>query len=147
MKPLTPPLYGRRGSPGQGLIRALPGDAVSDESQPPRLPDPPPPAGGPIQHSPAQAATNGMAVASLILGIIAAILGILLFPLGIVCGILAIVFGFVGKGNAARTGAGRGMAMAGIVLGIVGIVLALLWIVFIIAVNGNGVSISPSPAA
>jgi uncharacterized protein DUF4190 len=121
---------------------------MDDQPQPPRLPDPPPPTGGPMHAQPGQAATNGMAVASLVLGISAAILGILLFPLGIVCGILATVFGFVGKGNAARAGVGRGMAIAGIILGIVGIVLGLLWIVFIVAVaDRNGISISPSPVA
>jgi Domain of unknown function (DUF4190) len=121
---------------------------MNDDSQPPRLPDPPPPPGVPLHSQPAQAATNGMAVASLVLGITAAILGILLFPLGIVCGILAIVLGFVGKGNAAQTGVGRGMAIAGIVLGIVGIVLGLLWIVFIVAVaDHNGIRISPTPIA
>ena len=120
---------------------------MDDDSQPPRLPDPPP-AGGPMPYQPAQAGTNGMAVASLVLGISAAILGILLFPLGIVCGILAVVFGFVGKGNAAQTGAGRGMAIAGIILGIVGIVLGLLWIIFIVAVaDHNAIRISPSPIA
>ena len=112
---------------------------MDDDSQPPRLPDPPPP-GGPMHYEPARAATNGTAVASLVLGISAAILGILLFP-------LAVVFGFVGKGNAAR-GGGRGMAIAGIILGMVGIVLGVLWIVFIVAVaDHDGIRISPSPIA
>jgi hypothetical protein len=120
---------------------------MADDFQPPRLPDPPPPA-GPMHSQPGQGATNGMAVASLVLGITAAILGILLFPLGIVCGILATVFGFVGKGNAAQAGVGRGMAIAGIILGILGIVLGLLWIIFIVAVaDHNGIRISPSPIA
>lgn len=87
-----------------------------------------------------------MAVASLVLGITAAVLGVLLFPLGIVCGILAVVFGFVGKGNAPRTGSGRGMAIAGIVLGFVGIALGLVWIIFIVAVSDTtSVTITPSP--
>ena len=106
---------------------------MNDDSQPPRLPDPPPPPGVPLHSQPAQAATNGMAVASLVLGITAAILGILLFPLGIVCGILAIVLGFVGKGNAAQTGVGRGMAIAGIVLGWIGVAVLVIFIVAVAA--------------
>jgi uncharacterized protein DUF4190 len=101
-----------------------------------------------MQRPPAHSATNGMAIASLVLGISAAILGVLLFPLGIVCGILAVVFGLIGRGNAERTGTGRGMAFAGIVLGFVGVALGLLWIVFILAVaDGNDVDVSRSPIA
>jgi hypothetical protein len=69
-------------------------------------------------------ASNGMAVASLVLGIIAVPFSC--HPLlGLVPGILAIVFGFVARGNIKRgeTTAGKGMATAGIICGFVPIAL------------------------
>lgn len=101
-------------------------------------PAPPPPARGgpPVPQqpmTPAQATaqqSNGMAVASLVLGIVAVVSGIIpfLFVLGPVLGVLAIIFGFIGIGKANQTGVGKGMAIAGLVLGIVGTVLGILWI-------------------
>jgi Domain of unknown function (DUF4190) len=70
-----------------------------------------------------QQGTNGLAVASLVLGII------WIFWLG---SILALVFGYVAKGQIDRSGGqgGRGLAIAGIVLGWIGIGFLLLVIVF-----------------
>lgn len=69
-------------------------------------------------------ATNGMAVAALVCGI----LGIF---------VLAMVFGYIGRRQIdesyGRYG-GRGMATAGIVLGWIGLVIFVLWVVVIIAV-------------
>ena len=68
--------------------------------------------------------TNGMAVASLVLGIL------WLYWVG---SILALVFGYVAKGQIDASGGtqgGRGLAVAGIVLGWVGVgVLAVLLVV------------------
>jgi hypothetical protein len=67
--------------------------------------------------------TNGMAIASLIMGIT----GFTCLPaLG---SILALIFGYIGKGQVARSqGAqdGRGMALAGIVMGWIGLILTLV---------------------
>lgn len=66
---------------------------------------------------------NGMAIASLVLGIA----GYVAVP--VVGWILAVVFGYIGKSQIDRSGgreSGRGFAIAGIVLGWVGIALALL---------------------
>ena len=109
---------------------------------------PPPPYGAPqqpygaaqqpYQYGPNRpvAATNGLAVASLVLGIIT------------LCGIgsiLAVIFGYVGKGQIDRSGgtqSGRGLAIAGIVLGWIGIGFIVLFIVLAIigAINNSGSS-------
>jgi hypothetical protein len=68
--------------------------------------------------------SNGMAVASLVLGIIAVPFSC--HPLlGLIPGILAIIFGFVARGNIKRgeTTVGGGMALAGIICGFVPIAL------------------------
>lgn len=70
--------------------------------------------------------TNGLAIASLVLGIV------WLFGIG---SILALVFGYIGKSQIDRSGgreSGRGLAIAGIVLGWVGVGLLLLAITLVI---------------
>ena len=78
---------------------------------------------GPVPPGyPVVAKTNGMAVASLVLGCVAV-------AFCFVPSILAIVLGYISKGQIDRsqgTQNGRGLAIAGIVLGWVGIGVALL---------------------
>jgi len=75
----------------------------------------------------APARTNGLAVASLVLGIL------------FVCGIgsiLALVFGYQAKSQIDRSGGmegGRGMAVAGIVLGWVGLGLLAIYVIALAA--------------
>jgi hypothetical protein len=73
--------------------------------------------------------TNGMAITSLIMGIA----GFTFLPaLG---SILALIFGYIGKGQVARSqGAqdGRGMAIAGIVMGWVGLILTIVFVGLIV---------------
>lgn len=79
---------------------------------------PPPPSAG--WAAPAPTKTNGLAIASLVLGIL------WLYWIG---SILALIFGFIAKSQIDRsngTQTGRGMAVAGIVLGLIGIVVPLL---------------------
>jgi hypothetical protein len=71
--------------------------------------------------------TNGMAVASLVLGIV----GILLF-LWVIPSILAIIFGAIGVGQSSMRG-GRTMALWGLWLGIAGPVLFI--VVFVAAMS------------
>ena len=69
----------------------------------------PPPTGGNTR-------TNGMAVASLVLGIVGIVLCVFFVPW-----ILAIIFGVIGirQCNADPSYTGKGMAVAGLVLGLV----------------------------
>ena len=72
--------------------------------------------------------TNGMAVASMVLGILG-----MVGMIWIVSPILALVFGYISKGQIDRSGGvqeGRGYAIAGIVLGWVGIVFGTLMAVW-----------------
>ena len=107
------------------------------------LPPPPPPApayGAPPymqappgygQPPPVGQTTNGLAIASLVLGIV------WVFGLG---SILAIIFGFVGRKQIRHSGGrqgGGGMAIAGIVLGFVGVVGLIFWIVAAIALTNS----------
>lgn len=117
---------------------------------PPAGPYPPPP-GGPYPPYPppgyyagyplyppqvAPTRTSGLAIASLVLGIL------WLYWLG---SILALIFGYIAKGEIDRSGGavgGRGLAIAGIVLGWVGVgILALILLVAIlgaVAVSTTG---------
>lgn len=92
-------------------------------------PVPPPPPGAPHGYPPYQAPpqANGMAIASMILGIIG-LGGIPLVPAA-----LALIFGYKARRSIDESQgreSGRGMAVAGIVLGYVGIVTSALMAVW-----------------
>jgi hypothetical protein len=75
---------------------------------------------------PPQPPTNGMAVASMVLGIVGITIGWFLMAIP---SVLAVIFGHVALGTMRRTGQqGRGMAIAGLVTGyiVVGVVAVLL---------------------
>ncbi|MET7299234.1 DUF4190 domain-containing protein [Embleya sp. NPDC005575] len=80
-----------------------------------------------------QPGTNGLAIASMILGIV------WLYWLG---SLLAVIFGHIALAQTARTGQqGRGMAIAGVVLGWVGMaLLALTIVVVVLDSNHHGYS-------
>jgi hypothetical protein len=70
--------------------------------------------------------SNGLATASLVLGLIGAIIewgGLLTLT----AGVLAIIFGAIGIGRSHQFGHGHGRAVAGLVLGIIAIVAYLFW--------------------
>jgi len=72
--------------------------------------------------------TSGMAIASLVLGIVGFVLAGGLFS------VLAIIFGGIGMGQINRShGAlkGKGMAVSGLVLGIVGLILGIIIIALV----------------
>ena len=78
---------------------------------------------------PAGQATNGLSVASMVLGIV------WVFGVG---SILAVIFGFVARKQIKDSGgrqSGSGMALAGIILGFVGVASLILWIFLVIAVT------------
>jgi predicted acyltransferase len=79
------------------------------------------------------AGNNGMAIASLIVGLVS----FLCCSIGFIPGIIAIVLGVMGKNQIKQTGqSGEGMATAGIILGAIGVVWAIFWLIFSLA-NGN----------
>lgn len=88
------------------------------------------------QQRDVRAGTNGMSIASLVLGIL------WLYGVG---SILALIFGYKGKNEVDRSqGAqgGRGLAIAGIVLGWVGVAGAILSILLVLSIWGGGVQTS-----
>ena len=87
---------------------------------------------------------NGMAVASLVLGIIAFVIGVWsLIPfvgaffaaLAFVPALLAVIFGHVGIGSSRTTGVGLGQAVTGMTLGYLTLgtllVVTIIWVVMI----------------
>ncbi|CAN5522440.1 hypothetical protein BH20ACT23_BH20ACT23_13500 [soil metagenome] len=80
-----------------------------------------------------QGKTNGLAIASLVLGIL------WLWWLG---SVLALIFGYVGKNQIDRSGgqeSGRGMAIAGIVLGWIGVgTLTVIILLFAVGASQSG---------
>ncbi len=112
------------------------GDPSSSQWQappPPSAPSPPayaPPYSGYPPYVIAQSPpANGLAIASMVLGIAGLVV---LFVIG---AILALIFGYIAKGQIDRSGGvqgGRGMAIAGIVMGWIGLVWGLLIVGFYI---------------
>jgi hypothetical protein len=90
-------------------------------------PPPPPPGGRPApQVVVVSGKTNGLAVASLVLGIV------WIYWIG---SILALVFGYMAKSQIEQSGGreqGAGLATAGIILGWIGVGTLSLFIVFIV---------------
>lgn len=98
------------------------------------MPDAPPPSGGmPPAGMPAPSApgkTSGLAIASLVLGILACPLSCLTAIPGLICGIVGLVT--IRKSETAATGprlSGRGLAITGIVLSGLSILIAPLLVV------------------
>lgn len=70
--------------------------------------------------------TDGLAIASLIIGILS------LLCCGVILGPVAVIMGFISRGRITSSGGtvgGGGMAMGGLILGVVGF---LLWVVVVI---------------
>jgi hypothetical protein len=74
--------------------------------------------------APANATTNGFAIAALVCGVV--------WVLGL-GSIMALIFGLVARRQIRERGQqGTGLAIAGIVLGVAGICLTILWIVLVV---------------
>lgn len=124
----TPPQEPERGPTPPPSPPAGPPPASSPPPSPP--PPAPPtygqqPGGYGYQSTPS---TNGLAIASLVLGIAQIFLCI-------IGAILALVFGYISRRQIDESGGtqgGRGMAVAGIILGWIGIGLGIAYIVVII---------------
>ena len=90
-----------------------------------------------LQYCPPQSSSNGLAVASLVLGIVS-IPGLCVYGGGALLGVLAIVFGCIARSRARREGLpNAGMAIAGIACGAVsaGLVVALIVVGLILALT------------
>lgn len=97
-------------------------------------PPPPPQYGAPVPPpGGAPAGTSGMAIASLVLGIVGILsCGCLVFS------ILAIVFGRIANRDiVAGTKSGAGLAKAGFILGIIGVALGVVYWIVVIASGGD----------
>lgn len=106
---------------------------ANDVTMPPYSP-PPPPASAPASSA-GGVKRSGMAVASLLLGI----LGIPCATIAIIP-IVAIVLGFIARGQISKSGGtltGGGMAIAGIVLGFFGLILAIGTYILLPAMLGS----------
>lgn len=73
--------------------------------------------------------TNGLAIASMVLGIASIIFG-LCYGIGLVLGVISIVFAIISK--KASDGKLCGMALAGLICSIIGIVISIVFWVFLI---------------
>ena len=112
---LSSPPEGRVWDPGRAPAYETPGYQPITDAAPAAAY--PPPLGLNVVPS---APTNGMAIASLVCGI----LGWVGFP--VVAPILAVIFGHVARGQMSRTGeGGGGMALAGLLLGYINLALSL----------------------
>jgi len=75
------------------------------------------------------AARNGLAITSLVLGILALLTCWLTFP-GIILGILAVIFGGVAIARASKDRvSNKGMAIAGLITGVLGLVIGTVLLV------------------
>jgi hypothetical protein len=104
---------------------------LSGYPQPPSPPPQPyyPPPGYPVAPPPRP--SNGLAVASMVLGIVGVLLVWIPFIgyLGMICGFVALGLGIPSVVTSRKTGVGMGMAVTGIVLGGLTVILSLLFLV------------------
>ena len=110
-----------------------PNDPFANSPAPPVAGSPPQHGAGQHQYQPQPGPTsvNGLAIASMVLGIL---------WLWWVGSILAVIFGFVSLGQIKRANGratGRGMAIAGLVLGFVGVGTLLIVIIAAASVSGS----------
>ena len=100
-----------------------------------------PPGEPPAYGSPRR--SSGLAIASMVLGIVCLAIAVFAFFISWIGSVLALIFGYVANRRIARsegTLGGRGMAVAGIVLGWIGSALAIAIIVVVVLVGifGDG---------
>lgn len=92
----------------------------------------------PYGNPPARTLPKGMAVASLVLGIVGLALAVVI--VGGLFGLVAVILGVVALGQIKRGEAeGRGMAIAGVVTGVVAMLVALLVFAMTVVFVARGV--------
>jgi len=111
---------------------------------------PPPPMGGgysPMSAGYAAPRTDGLAVASLVIGILSLVCSVAC--LGIVLGPTAAIMGFISRQRIASSGGALGggtLALIGLILGVVGFVASVGW--FFLLIGGaisSSTNSTPSP--
>ena len=127
----APGAPGQTPSPGPGYWLASDGNWYPPEQRPSVAPPPAPVYA--VQPAPA---SNGLATASMVLGIIAVVL-FWSFGFSALIGIVAVVLGAVGvsKSSSLPNRAGRGQAIAGIITGGLGIVAGIFMVAGIAALG------------
>ena len=151
----TPPPQGATAAPEGAIPPPVP--PPPGTMPPPGVPPgqaytqgPPPPPGTPPGYYPGvphQVPTDGMALASLVLGIA----GFLICGPGLIAGVLAVIFGYIGRRHIAESNGaleGSSFCTAGIILGFIQIGLAVfigvIWaIIAIIAATTHAQSMLP----
>ncbi len=109
----------------------------------------PPPPGGYMQPGAGYAGqrTDGLAIASLVIGIVSIACSVAC--LGIIFGPTAAIMGFISRQRIATSGGtvgGGTLAIVGLVLGVVGFVASVAWFFFIIVSGAlNNSNATPSP--
>ena len=83
---------------------------------------------------PPQSQSSGLAIASMVLGIVS--LFFCIWYIAIPCGILAIIFGVI-AGNKAKAGlgGGEGMAKAGLIMGVIGLAIDVIIVILLFTVG------------
>ena len=121
------------------------------------MPPPPPPGGGyvpppPGGYAPAAAGyaaprTDGLAIASLILGILSLVCTVAC--LGVILGPTAAIMGFISRQRIASSGGtvgGGTLATVGLVLGIIGFIASVGWFfLFFASTISSSMNSTPSP--
>jgi uncharacterized membrane protein len=93
-----------------------------------------------VQYAP-KPATNGLAIAGMVLGIVGALLALIPFAGVFLCwlpALLGIIFGFIGLGTANRNyGVRRGEAIAAIVCGFLPIPITMFGVMILAAIGAS----------
>jgi hypothetical protein len=121
-------------SPPSPLVAAVPVPAIGPYAPTSDQYAPSPGAIGYHTYAPTGNPNNGMAVASLVLGIIS-FPTMCLYLVGVITAILAIVFGMIARGKVRRreTDAGAGLALAGIICGACALGMLVVFILIALA--------------
>lgn len=79
--------------------------------------------------------SNGMAIASLVCGIVSVVFAFIIWWIGLIAGVLAIIFAVIGRKKAEQ--GKTGLCTAGLVLGIVGTSLCAVMLVCVLCIAGT----------
>ena len=75
--------------------------------------------------APATNGGNGLAIGSLVLGIVGVVVGFFVAFVGIIAGVVGLILGIIAR----RRGLNRGMVLAGIILSAIAIVIGIIGII------------------